>query len=161
MGNIINPGDLVKPNNKVKESFDYLVNSFYIHVVGVNPSTPYAFKKEVGKVAVTLEKCPDGSFKVGVLNQGPIIYSYESFNTEGTIQYGTGKVVTLGVDKTYTDKTKVMVTEDSDHASFVGNQFLVDSDATVGDGSLHLLYNLDNTATTLKVKIYNEDEIPE
>ena len=78
------------------------------------------------------------------------IYSYHSFNADGSVEYGTGKAQLTGIVSD--DYTQVVIIEDTT-PEFVGQKFYILTDAVVDGTTLNQLYDADKQQIGLAVKI--------
>lgn len=78
------------------------------------------------------------------------IYSYDSFNSDGSVQYGSGKAQLT--DVTIGEYTQVKIIEDTT-PEFIGRTFFIRSDATVDGTTLNQLYDAEGQTIGLAVKI--------
>ena len=78
------------------------------------------------------------------------IYSYQSFNADGSVAYGTGKAQLTGIISG--DYTQVNIIEDTT-PEFVGQKFYILTNAVVDGTTLNQLYNADKQPVGIAVKI--------
>jgi len=87
----------------------------------------------------------------------PVTYAFESYDSTGETKYATGTVETT--NETVDGKTKVKVLTNVAEPgiqipdTWVGQYFLVNSNALVNSGNLYVLYDINGDNTGVKVKI--------
>ena len=87
----------------------------------------------------------------------PVVYAFESYDSTGEIKYATGTVETT--NETIDGKTKVKVLTNVAEPgiqipdTWVGQYFLVNSNALVNSNNLYVLYDTNGDNTGVKVKI--------
>lgn len=83
------------------------------------------------------------------------IYTYNSFNQDGSVEYSSGKAQLTGVVSG--EYTQIVVIEDQ-NAEFVGQKFFILSNAIADGQTLNQLYNDDKEQVGLAVKtlLYSE-----
>lgn len=78
------------------------------------------------------------------------IYSYQAFNADGSVQYGTGKAQLTGVVSG--DYTQINIIEATDE-QLIGQKYYIPTNATADGITLNQLYNADKQAVGIAVKI--------
>jgi len=165
---IVAEGEYVKGDILDANSTANLINTKIADAIGVTNASANDNDSATGVIADLASVASSGSYDdlidkptipvAGDLGETVVsyaIYSYDSFDSTGEVQYGSGRVQLTGNKLTSGDDeyAEAEIIADNNHPEFIGQKFYIENDADPDGETLYQLYDNTLTAVDLAVAI--------
>ena len=165
---IVAEGEYTKGDILDANSVENLIDTKIADMLGVESASSKDNDPATGAIADLADVANTGSYNdlvdkptipvTGDLGETVVqyaIYSYDSFDSTGEVQYGSGTVQLTGNKLTSGDDeyAEAEITADNNHPEFIGQKFYIENDADPDGETLYQLYDNTLTAVDLAVAI--------